>query len=369
MKKHTFVLSDESVNSFGQIVLTQGIDTKNFEKNPIMLYMHERSTVIGRWDNIRKEDNKLLADAVFDTNIELAKTVKSQVDDGILRAVSIGVSNGKVENINGVETIVKCELTEASIVDIPANKNAVKLKHKGKVIKFVCLTEPEQEPQKRTNQKTDILSQIRAFLGLNEDCTDEDILSALKALKTRKPEETPEEVQKALQFKLITGNEFEKYKLMDRGGKTTFLLFCNKLIDKHNDTITELVNDACNAGKVVHFEKHIFENIGRTMGEPELKKVIACMSGSIRPTDLLQGGKVSGDRSNWGLTEYRKFAANELKNNPELYRHLLEKEEIKTDGGGDLAWYRKHNPDYLLQNPKEYKRLLEQERKKYENHG
>jgi len=93
------------------------------------------------------------------------------------------------------------------------------------------------------------------------------------------------------------------------------------------------------------------------------------MSGSIRPTDLLQGGKVSGDRSNWGLTEYRKFAANELKNNPELYRHLLEKEEIKTDGGGDLAWYRKHNPDYLLQNPKEYKRLLEQERKKYENHG
>jgi len=75
MNKYTFILSDESVNSYGQIILTEGINIERFAKNPVMLYMHERNTVIGRWDNIRKEGKQLLADAFFDANIELARTV------------------------------------------------------------------------------------------------------------------------------------------------------------------------------------------------------------------------------------------------------------------------------------------------------
>lgn len=51
---HTFVVSDESPNSYGFVVLTEGIDTAQFERNPVMLYMHERSRVVGRWENIRK---------------------------------------------------------------------------------------------------------------------------------------------------------------------------------------------------------------------------------------------------------------------------------------------------------------------------
>ncbi len=33
----TFVLSDESRNSYGFVVLTDGIDTTAFERNPVML--------------------------------------------------------------------------------------------------------------------------------------------------------------------------------------------------------------------------------------------------------------------------------------------------------------------------------------------
>ena len=63
-KPITFVLSDESVNSYGFVVLTEGIDTSAFERNPVMLYMHNRDgNVIGRWENIRKEDKRLLGDA------------------------------------------------------------------------------------------------------------------------------------------------------------------------------------------------------------------------------------------------------------------------------------------------------------------
>ena len=103
-KPITFVLSDESVNSRGFVVLTEGIDTSVFEQNPVMLYMHVLDgNVIGRWENIRKEDNKLLADAVFDDSTELGAQVKKQVEGGFLRAVSIGIEAITKENLNGVE--------------------------------------------------------------------------------------------------------------------------------------------------------------------------------------------------------------------------------------------------------------------------
>ena len=130
-KPITFVLNDESVNSCGFVVLTEGIDTSVFERNPVMLYMHNRDgNVIGRWENIRKEDNKLLADAVFDDSTELGAQVKKQVEGGFLRAVSIGIEAITKENLNGVETVVKCRLIEVSVVDIPSNSNAVKLMHR-----------------------------------------------------------------------------------------------------------------------------------------------------------------------------------------------------------------------------------------------
>lgn len=53
---NTFVLSDESVNSYGFIVQTAEIDTAQFERNPVMLYMNDRDNgVLGRRENIRRE--------------------------------------------------------------------------------------------------------------------------------------------------------------------------------------------------------------------------------------------------------------------------------------------------------------------------
>lgn len=93
-----------------------------------MLYMHAREKgVIGRWDNIRTEGSQLIADAVFDENNPLGKEVKERVDGGFLRSASIGLSVLNYERIDGVDTVTDCELTEVSIVDIPSNRNAVKL--------------------------------------------------------------------------------------------------------------------------------------------------------------------------------------------------------------------------------------------------
>lgn len=144
----TFILSDESINSYGTRILTAGIDLTLFKKNPIMLWMHSRAwrgdkdevLPIGKWENIRIENGKLLADAVFDETDEFAKKIKSKVEQNILKMASIGIniiatSEDKNVIVQGQSrpTVIKCLITEASICDIGSNRNALRIDRKSVV--------------------------------------------------------------------------------------------------------------------------------------------------------------------------------------------------------------------------------------------
>jgi hypothetical protein len=131
-----FVISDESVNCYGTRVLTSGIDVAGFLKNPIMLYMHDRYRYlpIGHWEEVRKEGGKLTGVPVFDEADDFAKTIKGKVEAGTLKACSPGLSvvewsEDRALLVQGQTrpTVTKSTLLEVSIVDIPANKNALKL--------------------------------------------------------------------------------------------------------------------------------------------------------------------------------------------------------------------------------------------------
>lgn len=76
-KKHKFLVSDESVNSYGFKILTAGIKTERFMRNPVMLSQHENSigTLIGRWENLQVVDNQLYAEPVFDLSDPTAKEI------------------------------------------------------------------------------------------------------------------------------------------------------------------------------------------------------------------------------------------------------------------------------------------------------
>lgn len=138
----TFVLSDESINDRGFRIKTSGIDLKRFKKNPVMLWMHRRDNgfdltqvlPIGKWENIRTEDGKLMADAVFDENDKFSMLIKNKVENKLIRGCSIGVNpiefstdENDLEKGQTRATITKCEVYEASIVDMPSNKNTVRL--------------------------------------------------------------------------------------------------------------------------------------------------------------------------------------------------------------------------------------------------
>ena len=127
-KSKTFVLCDSrSVNSYGFRIDVDGIDTARFEANPVMLDSHDPERLIGRWENIRKEDGRLLADAVFDLDDEAAKKVAGRVERGFLKGCSVGVIIRELADVDGTAMATRTELMEASLCAIPADAGAVAL--------------------------------------------------------------------------------------------------------------------------------------------------------------------------------------------------------------------------------------------------
>ena len=136
----TFTLYDDHyATNDGMRVLLNGLSLRAFIQNPVMLYMHNRggnnptgSEVIGKWENIRLVGKRLLADAVFDANDQLAQKIASKVTRGFLSGASIGILiketsqqvTDKIQHQTGA-TITKSVLLEASIVDIPRCANAL----------------------------------------------------------------------------------------------------------------------------------------------------------------------------------------------------------------------------------------------------
>ena len=91
MSKKTFILHDETVNTYGFRMLTSGANLEEFRKNPVMLLNHDDWKMpIGRWENIRIEGTQILADAVFDEADPRAVEVQKKVDTDFLRMASIG---------------------------------------------------------------------------------------------------------------------------------------------------------------------------------------------------------------------------------------------------------------------------------------
>lgn len=131
----TFVLIDESVLTNGMRVLVDGINTDQFERNPVMFYVHNDWTLpIGRWVNIRKEAGQLLADAEFDEDDddkEVQRIIK-KVKKGYIKMASAGLvelelSDDEAYRVSGQTgyTVIRCRVREGSIVPIGRNHNSL----------------------------------------------------------------------------------------------------------------------------------------------------------------------------------------------------------------------------------------------------
>lgn len=127
-----FILSDETADSVGDIVRADGWDLSNFKNNPIALMGHDHRNIIGTWSNVRVQGKKLLGRLKLAApgTSQLVDDVRKLVDQGILKAVSVGFSVKEYEPIDqkipwGAWDITKAQLFEASLVAVGANPNAL----------------------------------------------------------------------------------------------------------------------------------------------------------------------------------------------------------------------------------------------------
>jgi phage head maturation protease len=133
-----FIASKEIVDRGGDVINIKGIDLKNFKKNPIILWSHNRDGLpIGKANSVRKAGDELLMKVEFPTEEEYAfgDTVFKLIKGGYLNATSVGIipdydsmeyPDGKKIGGKTVRRIInKSEIFELSIVPVPMNQDAL----------------------------------------------------------------------------------------------------------------------------------------------------------------------------------------------------------------------------------------------------
>ncbi|SNA87971.1 conserved hypothetical protein [Flavobacterium psychrophilum] len=250
-----FVFNDQNqTNSYGFRILTAGISLKRFNKNPMMLNQHWNSTesVLGKWTNIRVENDLLLGEPVFDIEDADALKVSGKVEREFINSCSMGITFNRDDlKIIGTELVMeKCEIYECSIVAVPSNANSIRLYTesgtllKDDEVKQLCLS---LQPEVLENQE----------LQLNPINMKKILLSVTSLLALKFDKSTPEvDVEKVEAAILTLSNENATLKAK--------VLALEAEKDSAQETeITEMVNLAITEGRIPATKKEDFVNLAK----------------------------------------------------------------------------------------------------------
>ncbi len=160
--EHKFLINDESVNRYGYRILSSGINTENFLKNPVCLVSHEgKSLSIGKWKDLKIEGKNFSATLEFDEKDPLAVMIANKYAKGYMNACSLSMleledSSDPTLLLPGQKypTVTKCELLEISIVNVPGNANAITLLLQNGEEKKLSLIDTNENSNKNRNVMT-----------------------------------------------------------------------------------------------------------------------------------------------------------------------------------------------------------------------
>lgn len=163
------VLSNESVNDRGFVVMNNSLDWGRYRKNPVLMLQHfQWDNPIGSVKDIKLNTQKKRWEGilVFASTKEGQK-YKQMYEEGSYNAVSIA---GKVEfaERKGKKFTTKFEVYEISLVAIPSNEDAVAIREKNAKLGCLpvefCITESQQVEQ----LSADFDAEINNYLDMEE---------------------------------------------------------------------------------------------------------------------------------------------------------------------------------------------------------
>ena len=299
------IISTGAVNSYGSRVLTEGIDLSQYEKNPVLLWMHRRSwepgaMPIGRIEGLRIEGDKLIGTPVFDQNDTFAKQIESKWENGFLRMASACLEPVETSSDASLilpgqsrETITRSKLIEVSIVDIGGNDEALQLLGgDGKLLKLGAGEDapelpllhnhkegekanptPESQPgegekNNNINTKSKMIKEQLQMLGLPETATEEQATAALALMKQRA------DGAEALQL----------------------------------SAVTQAVDRAVAERKILADQRDHFINLGKTAGLDMLTATLAAMHPQQKPNETIKLSKDSAAGAGKAPKSYTKLS-------------------------------------------------------------
>lgn len=306
------VISNSTLNTRFFRVLTSGIDITQYQRNPIMLFMHNRpwrgdtdtQLPLGVIENVRIEGDNLMGTLKFDEADDFSKSIKAKWDAGTLRMVSPGLepierSEDPAYLLPGQKysTVTKSKLIEVSVVDMGGNDDALALYNDGKLITLSMGGDNDFLQPINTNLNE--MKTIALFLGLPEGASEADILA------------------KVTEIKLVA----DKVEALELAAE-----------QQRELAITTEVETAITLKKVTADQKAHFIALGKKVGVEDLRATLQLMTPASKPTDYLHLGKDGKETA-----EFKKLSdvpEAELKfmreNDKETYQKLF-KAEYGTD--------------------------------------
>ena len=268
MTKPRVRISNEALNSYGTRVITAGIDISHFQKNPILLYMHERGDVIGTVENLAVEGDALVGELSFDQVTDLSKRVAAQFEKGSLRCVSAGLRIVELSDAPEVvvqgqtrSTVTRSILREVSVVDIPANPDAVRLYDQaGKLLE---LSDGGESPLPKISSLTSNSNSIMDLKAL--------------ALSMGLPETATEAEVQAKAAELSAGAA-ELKTLKEQNQQMTLA------------AITTAVDTAIKEHRLAADKKDQFISLGQEIGLEKLQSTLSAMQPAMKPSDFINQG-------------------------------------------------------------------------------
>lgn len=134
-REFTAIITDNSIDRDSEVLLPEGMNKKEYMKNPIILFNHNSNEPIGTALGLRRSGNGWKATGKLAEGIERIDNVWKLVKQGVLKTISVGfrVDEQRAPTKKDIQEfgkdvrniISKWSLLEFSVVSVPANHNAI----------------------------------------------------------------------------------------------------------------------------------------------------------------------------------------------------------------------------------------------------
>jgi len=329
-------------------VLTNGINlSERFNDNPIMLFGHNSERILGIWTALEIQDGFISALPDFDED-EFSVDIGNKVKRGTVKSASIGIQVNNAYMEGEVMVISDSTLIEASIVGIPANKNAKTIDFSKNNIVLLSQSGGEFNIEEYTKNLDQMKKEdIKDVVVETPEVITEEVVEETKTEEVTevKVEETKEDVidekvedlaaekiELSLQLSksekeiLTLKGSYEGLKLSHETNLLLVETLKGEVAKLKHDKIEVILSNAVSEGKITVEAKEDFRELSES-------KMISILS-KIAPAELSLSAAISREAKNtdknyeWYLNNDRVGLTKLSKENISLYKQL-EKEYYK----------------------------------------